>query len=500
MAPPLLELRGIYKRFPGVVALDDVSFSVEAGEIHALIGENGAGKSTLMNILGGVHQADAGAILIDGRPVAIRSVADAARLGIAFIHQELNVLDNLDVAANIYLGREPTWGGPLRLIDRGRIVGESRRQLERLGLSIDPRAPLAGLSLAQRQMVEIAKALSRNASAIIMDEPTSCLTLAETDRLLATAGELRDQGVSIIYISHRLGEIEARADRVTALRDGRNAGSLTREQIGHQAMVRLMIGRELEDLYVHGSGGGARGSFVMEGVRTRAHPRHSIDLEIRRGEILGLAGLVGAGRTELARAIFGVEAMLEGRCLLDGRPLRIFCARDAIRAGVFLVPEDRRLMGLIAEMTVRENITLASLREHAVGGLIRPGLERRTARRCSERLRVKAPTIETRVADLSGGNQQKVVLAKWLVGEPSLLIFDEPTRGIDVGAKAEIYRLMRELADRGVAVLTISSDMEEVIGVSDRVAVMHEGRLMGVLDRSQCTEEAIMQRAVGRMN
>jgi ribose transport system ATP-binding protein len=498
MAPPILELKEIRKQFPGVVALDDVRLSVNAAEVHALIGENGAGKSTLMKILGGVHQADAGQILVDGRPVEIRSVTDAGRLGIAFIHQELNVLDNLDVAANVYMGREPTWGGPLKLIDRRRIVEDSRRHLERLGLEIDPRRPLLSLSLAQQQMVEIAKALSQDARVIIMDEPTSCLTLSETDKLLATVADLRDQGVSIIYISHRLGEIERCADRLTALRDGRNAGNLERGEIAHDAMVQLMIGRKLEDLYVTGKPSEKQGSLQVRGLKTREHSRHAVDFEVRRGEILGFAGLVGAGRTEVARAIFGVEPALEGEILLDEAPLTIRSAHDGIRAGIFLVPEDRRQLGLITEMNIRENVTLPSMREHSRSGLIRFGAERETARACSERLRVKTPTVETRASNLSGGNQQKVVLAKWVARKPNMIIFDEPTRGIDVGAKAEIYQLMRELADSGVAIMMISSDMEEVIGVSDRIAVMHEGRMMDVLERSAFSEEAIMQLAVGR--
>jgi len=497
VAAPLLELEGISKRFPGVVALDGVSLSVGRGEVVGLIGENGAGKSTLMNILGGVLQADAGTLRMDGRPAAIRSVSGAIALGIGFIHQELNVLDNLEVAGNIYLGREPTWGGPLRLVRRREMFSRAEAYLSRLGLDVPGGTPLRELSLAQQQMVEIAKALSQDARLLIMDEPTSCLTLSETDRLLATVRDLRGQGVSVIFISHRLGEVAQCADRVVVLRDGRNAGNLDRDQVTHDAMVRLMVGRDLADWYVHGTGRGEAGYFQVRGLRTRAHPRCEVNLDVGRGEVLGLAGLVGAGRSEVAQAIFGVDAALQGEVRLAGKPLRIRCARDAINAGIYLVPEDRRKAGLVTEMTVRENITLPDLWRYTVAGLVRRARETAAASAQCEALRVKAPSVETQVLNLSGGNQQKVVLAKWLALSPKVLVFDEPTRGIDVGAKAEVYRLIRALADSGVAILMISSEMEEVLGASDRVAVMHEGAIAGVLERRQCTEEAIMHLAVG---
>jgi ribose transport system ATP-binding protein len=494
----LLELKHITKRFPGVLALDDVSMSVGRGEVLALIGENGAGKSTLMKILGGVYQADAGEICFEDKPVTIRHVSDALALGIGFIHQELNVLDNLDVAANVFMGREPVWGGPLRLIDRKKIAADSEPYLKRLGLDISPRTPLRDLSLAQQQMVEIAKALSQNARLLIMDEPTSSLTLTETERLLDTVCELSESGVSIIYISHRLGEIEFCADRVVALRDGKNAGELQQSEVSHAKMVSLMIGRKLEDLYVQGKGPQQVGYFQVEGLRTRYRPHHKISYDVARGEILGFAGLVGAGRSEMAQAIFGVDVPLEGTVRIDGQPVTIHNARDAIDAGIYLAPEDRRKTGLITEMVVRENITLAGLKRYSTWSLVRGDRENEAARRQVDSLHVKTPTIETKAVNLSGGNQQKVVLGKWLSLDPKVIIFDEPTRGIDVGAKAEIYRLMRALADRGVAIVMISSDMEEVIGVSDRVAVMHEGDIAGFLKREEFSEQAIMNLAVGR--
>jgi ribose transport system ATP-binding protein len=493
-------MQGITKSFPGVRALKAVNFAVGAGEVVALIGENGAGKSTLMKILGGVYQPDAGEIRINGEAVGIRGVADANRFGIGFIHQELNVLDNLDVAGNVFLGREPLRGGvlkPLRLIDRGRMRVETARELEQLGVSFGPDTPLASLSIAERQMVEIAKALSLHARLLIMDEPTSSLTLSETARLLAVVRGLKAQGVSVIYISHRLGEIAEIADRVVGLRDGANAGELARDEITHDRMVQLMVGRELSHEYVPPAAPPAPGFFRVEGVRTRRYPQHAASFEIGKGEILGLAGLVGAGRSELAAAVFGVEPPVGGSLVMNGETITINSPQDAIRRGIYLIPEDRRLSGLIVESPIRENITLPALERYSSIGLVAPDRERRAASVVSAQLGVKAASIEVKAANLSGGNQQKVVLAKWLSLEPKVLIFDEPTRGIDVGAKAEIYALMRSLAASGVAILMISSDMEEVLGVSDRVAVMREGAVTGILSRDECSEEAVMRLAVG---
>lgn len=497
MKTPLLEMKGISKRFPGVVALNSVDLEVYPGEIVALIGENGAGKSTLMNILGGILAPDGGHLRVDGHPVTIRSVSDAVRLGIGFIHQELNLFDNLDVAGNIFLGREPVWGGPLRLIDRRTMCAQAETYLRLLGLNIPSRTPLDKLSLAQQQMVEIAKALSLRARMLIMDESTSSLTLAETERLLKAIKELRSQGVSIIYISHRLSEVQSLADRVVVLRDGANAGQLSREEISHDRMIRLMVGRDLDDFYVQRAARKKQPCFEAQGVRTHRYPSSAVSFEVRRGEIFCLAGLVGAGRTELARAMFGIEPALEGTVRLNGEPIKILSPRDAIAHGIYMIPEDRRQLGLIVQMSVRENITLPVLPRYAVAGLVAHAAEQKAAAALCDRLRVRTPSIETKVANLSGGNQQKVVLAKWLALEPKVLLLDEPTRGIDVGAKAEVYELMRGLADSGVGVVVISSDMEEVLGIGDRVAVMHQGRITGLLEREQCSEEAIMRLAVG---
>jgi ribose transport system ATP-binding protein len=497
MTTPLLSMRGISKRFPGVVALDNVTLEVGKGEVVALCGENGAGKSTLMKILGGVYQPDAGEIQVSGQPTRVHDVNDALRLGVAFIHQELNVLDNLDVAANVFLGREPRLG-PFGLIDSRKIHADTEPYLQRLGLEVSSRTRLDRLSIAQKQMVEIAKALSLNARIIIMDEPTSSLTLSETDRLLRLVRELSEQQVSIIYISHRLGEVEHCADRVVVLRDGRNAGELPKADIGHDRIVNLMVGRDIKSFYVESHAQKTPGFLQVRQARSSRYPGNSVSFDAAKGEILGFAGLVGAGRSEIARAMVGLDAGGGAEVSLGGDRVHIRSAGDAIGRGIYLVPEDRRGEGLVTEMTVRENITLPSLPRFAGFGLISRDRERIVAEEQIASLNIKTPGAETQVLNLSGGNQQKVVLGKWLSMGPKVMILDEPTRGIDVGAKAEIYRIMRALADNGAVILMISSDMEEVLNVSDRVAVMHEGRITGVLDRRDCTEENIMQLAVGR--
>lgn len=495
MTTPILEMKGIGKRFPGVIALGGVDFSIGVGEVVALAGENGAGKSTLMKILGGVYQPDDGKIFVDGKEVAIRSVSDASLHGIGFVHQELNVLDNLTAAENVYLGREPRQFG--FLVDRAKLNADAEVFLQRLGLDIPGKTRLSELSIAQQQMVELAKALSLNARILIMDEPTSSLTLTETERLLEVIKDLRNQGVSIIYISHRLGEIKEIADRVVVLRDGKNAGVLEREQINHDAIVKLMVGRDIVRQNREQSGSDTSDAIKVKGLRTRRYPDQAISFDVRKGEILGFAGLVGAGRSDAAQAIFGVEVPVGGSVTIDGKVIRINSANDAIRNGIFLIPEDRRNSGLILDIPIRENITLPALSRYSSNGLVSKAAETNKAKEMCERLNVKAPSVESKAANLSGGNQQKVVLAKWLSLEPKILIFDEPTRGIDVGAKSEIYQLMRDLAKSGVAIVMISSDMEEVIGESDRVAVMHEGSITGILNRDEANEEAIMRLAVG---
>lgn len=489
-------MRGICKRFPGVVALDRVNLTVREGEVVGLVGENGAGKTTLMNVLDGIHRPDEGEIRIDGRLAHIRSVGDATRLGIGFIHQELNILDNIDVAGNVFLGREPLQT-PFGLINRDRIHTEAKAYLDRLGLHVSTHTVVRDLTLAQQQLVEIAKALSLNARILIMDEPTSSLTLSESQRLLTLVTELKEQGVSIIYISHRLAEIRLCADRVVVLRDGRNTGCLARGDIDHDRMVRLMVGRDLNHAYVPACTERQPALFRVRHLRSSVYPQEAVSLDAAGGEILGLAGLVGAGRSALAQAVFGIGHVPDGEVFLGDERLDIRRASDAVAHGIYLVPEDRGRDGLVTEMVVRENITLPSLSNYARGFLVDRARERSAAEDQAQRLDIRAPGIESPVSTLSGGNQQKVVLAKWLNLDPKVMIFDEPTRGIDVGAKAEIYAIMRALARTGTVIIMISSDMEEVLTISDRVAVMHEGRITGVLDRPHCTEETIMRLAVG---
>jgi len=489
-------MSGISKRFPGVTALDSVDFDVARGEVVAMVGENGAGKSTLMKILAGIHPPDSGTIRIHGEPVSLRSPRDAARHGVGIIHQELEIIDSLDIAANVFLGREPTFGGPLRFIDRRRIEADTTAVLARLDLRLSPRILLRELSTAHQQMVEIARAISLRAQILIMDEPTSSLTLTETEQLFRVVRDLRAEGVSVIYISHRLNEVIELADRVVVLRDGRNAGTLVRGAIGHDEMVRMMVGRDVNNFYMHHESSAEDICFEVKQMRTQRYPDCEVSLSVRRGEILGLAGLVGAGRSELAAAIYGVDRPLSGSIRIEGETIPIHSPRDAIRRGIYLIPEDRRAFGLITAMTVRENITLPALEKYSAAGLIQRSAEDAVSQKMCAELKIKTPSSEATVSNLSGGNQQKVVLAKWLSLGPKVILFDEPTRGIDVGAKAEIYQLMRRLADRGVALLMISSDMEEILGNSDRVAVMHEGRVSGVLERAECSQEAIMRLAV----
>lgn len=499
---PLIEARGITKSFPGVRALENVELRLGRGEVLCVVGENGAGKSTLMKILGGVYATDAGEIQIDGRPVEIGSVERAQKLGITLIHQELNLAGSLDVAGNLFLGREPRVGGPLKLIDR-RIYRDAQAIVERLGLDCSPHTLVSQLSIGQQQLVEIGRSLSLASSVLIMDEPTSSLTQRETKRLFEVIRDLKRDGVSILYISHRLAEVREVADRVTVLRDGRNAGELAREEISHDAIVRLMVGRELKQFFHRPaaapapSAAGLPPALEVQGFKLTHAQRQPIDFEIRRGEIVGMAGLMGAGRTELAEALFGVRPMAAGQVAIDGRPVRIRSPRDAIAAGIFLIPEDRRHQGLILEQNIRQNISLASLDRLNVLGLVARRRERELAERMRERLNIRTSDVEKLVGLLSGGNQQKIVIAKWLARSPRLLMLDEPTRGIDVGAKAEIYALMRELAAAGVGVLMISSDLEEILGVSDRVLVMHQGELASGLPRERMTEQAIMQLATG---
>ena len=498
MNEPFLRLSGITKAYPGVTALDHVSLEVSRGEVIGLVGENGAGKSTLMKILGGVVAPSSGAIQVDAERFDALSVADAMEAGIAFVHQELNLFENLDAAANVFIGREPLYGGFLRLVDRKKLHDQTLPFLNALGVDFTPDTPVSELSIAQRQLLEIAKALSLNSRLVIMDEPTSSLTLSETDRLMQVIADLKSNGVSVIFISHRLNELSRCADRVVVLRDGKNVGELARDDISHAAMIKMMIGRDLKALYLPPASQPGVGVLDIVEAQTRTYPGRPISLSLRRGEILGMAGLIGAGRTELARAIAGIDTLVAGAFVLDGEAVDFATPRDAIARGVFLVPEDRKRCGLLLEESICENILLPNIQQCSKGGLVQESRALEIAEQQRERLGIRAATVHVHTGTLSGGNQQKVVLAKWLTMNPRVLICDEPTRGVDVGAKSEIYRMLRDLADAGVAILMISSDMEEVIGVSDRIVVMHEGAISGFLQRSEFSEHEILRLAVGK--
>ena len=493
-----LRLNDVRKTYPGVVALDGFSMDIKPGEVIGLVGENGAGKSTLMKILGGVTAPDRGTIRIDGVDHSRLTVEHSLQAGIAFVHQELNLFENLDVAANIFLGREPLQGGPLRLVDRTKLGEMVAPLLKRVGANFRADAPVSALSLAQQQMVEIAKALSIKARLVILDEPTSSLPLAETEKLLSVVKGLKAEGISVIFISHRLHEVERVADRVIVLRDGMLAGTLTDDAINHEQMVKLMIGRALKARASASSRKAGEVALSAKGIRTAAYPARTVNLDVLHGEILGLAGLVGSGRTEFARVVFGIDRSFGGELHLGGKEVILDSSADAVAAGIFLVPEDRKLSGILLDLAIAQNISLPNLPAHAANFIISGASENATAEAQRSNLGIKAPSVKTRVGTLSGGNQQKVVLAKWLAMKPKIMIFDEPTRGIDIGAKAEIYKLMQLLADTGVAVLMISSDMEEVIGVSDRVAVMHEGQISGILAKDQLSQENVLLLAVGK--
>jgi ribose transport system ATP-binding protein len=499
LAPPRLEADGVRKQFPGVLALDGVSLTLYPGEVVAVVGENGAGKSTLMKIVAGVYQPDDGVVRIDGLPVRFPTPADAIRAGISLIHQELNLAENLTVAENLFLGREPTTGGWLKIVDRKATATRARELLARVGLSPEKAGwRVESLAPGEKQLVEIARALGLDVRVLIMDEPTSSLTHRETETLYGVIDGLKALGVSVLYISHRLAEVKRCADRVVVLRDGRNAGELPKADITHDNMVRLMVGRDMTHFYPRDKRGEAgRVVLALRELKYVGGPATPASFEVKAGEVLGMAGLVGAGRTELSEAVFGVRPIASGELILDGTPLKVTRPADAIAAGVLLVPEDRRMHGLILEEGVGFNLSLPNLDslERATG--IDTNAESELHRKMIARLRVKTPSAKQPVGLLSGGNQQKVVYGKWLARTPRVLILDEPTRGVDVGAKAEIYALIDELAGQGVAVWMITSDMEELLGMSDRVVVMHEGRVAGELAGERLTEEAVMRLATG---
>lgn len=491
-AAPVLELRDVSKSFGPVVALRSGSLRVEAGSIHALVGENGAGKSTLVKVVAGVHRRDAGTFELGGEAVDFGSTAESKQAGVAVIYQEPTLFPDLSVTENIFMGRQPLARG--RRIDRHAMYAEAERLFDRLGVRIDPRRPAEGLSIADQQIIEIAKAISLDARLLVMDEPTAALSGVEVERLFAVARSLRDEGRALVFISHRFDEVFALADTVTVMRDGEYVDTLRIDDTDVDQLVALMVGREVGELFPKTPA--TIGDTVLE-VRglSRAGVFHDIDLEVRAGEIVGLAGLVGAGRSEVARAVFGVDAYDAGSVAVSGKPVRAKDPRAAIRAGMAFIPEDRRKQGLVIDSSVARNVAGAIRRGIARAGLITTSMENRATAPWASRLEVKTSALDMHATTMSGGNQQKVVIAKWLATGPKLLIIDEPTRGIDIGTKAEVHRLLSELAGQGLGILMISSELPEVLGMADRVVVVCEGRVTAELERADATPEAVMHAA-----
>ncbi|MGV2917383.1 sugar ABC transporter ATP-binding protein [Streptomyces alfalfae] len=487
----LLRVEGIRKTFPGVVALDSVHFDLRRGEVHVLLGENGAGKSTLIKMLSGAYRPDSGRILAAGREVRINGAQDAERLGIATIYQEFNLVPDLTVAENIFLGRQPR---RLGLVDRKKMEADAGALLERVGLAVSPRAKVRELGIARLQMVEIAKALSLDARVLIMDEPTAVLTSEEVDKLFGIVRTLRADGVGVVFITHHLEEIAALGDRVTVLRDGRSVDQVP-ASTPEDELVRLMVGRSIEQQYPRERPDVGPPLLRVEGL-TRDGVFHDVGFEVRAGEVVGLAGLVGAGRTEVVRAVFGADPYDAGTVEVRGERLPEHDVNAAMGAGIGLVPEDRKGQGLVLDASVRENLGLVTLRSATRAGFVDLKAQQRDAARIAEQLGVRMAGLGQHMRTLSGGNQQKVVIGKWLLADVEVLILDEPTRGIDVGAKVEIYQLINELTASGHAVLMISSDLPEVLGMSDRVLVMAQGRIAGELPAEEATQDAVMALAV----
>jgi rhamnose transport system ATP-binding protein len=494
VAAPVLEIRGVAKRFDATQALDDVSLALHAGEIHALLGENGAGKSTLIKIITGVHQPDHGEMLLAGRPVTIRNAAEAQRLGVAAIYQEPLLFPDLNVAENIFISHQ----------DRGMAVGwsqmfrEAEAILAELGVALDVRSPARGLTLAAQQSVEIAKAISLKVRILIMDEPTASLSAHEVQELFKLVRDLKRQGVAILFVSHRMEEVFEIADKVTVFRDGRLISTRARLVATPQGAIADMVGREI-DLTKTRATAVRTDRILSVSALSREGVFEDVTFDLHRGEVLGFAGLIGAGRTDVGLALFGIEPATSGTILLNDKPVAIRSPRDGMKLGIAYVSEDRRQLGLVLPMAIFANITLPVLRRYLNRlGLVRTRLERQTADGFRDRLAIRTPSVDFEVAKLSGGNQQKVMLSKWLNTDPSILILDEPTRGVDVGSKAEVHAIIAQLAAEGIGVIVISSDLPEVLALSDRVLVMREGRQMAILDRVEANQETVMTAAMGQ--
>lgn len=496
MSDPILKLQNITKRFPGVLALDKFSFDIYPGEIHALLGENGAGKSTLMKIISGVYEKDSGKILFHDRDADIPDPLSAQQQGITIIHQELNLFPQLTVAQNIFIGREPR-SRIKGILDEKQLNRDAEKILESLKLNINSTDKVETLTVAKQQMVEIAKALSFQAEVLIMDEPTSALTESEITQLFKIIRELRDNNVAIVYISHRLAELEEIADRVTVMRDGTWVNTLMYRDTSNPELIAMMVGRDIAKMFHKKEADIGELLLSVSGLNRKGY-LEDINLEIRKGEILGIAGLMGAGRSELAKAIFGADRIDGGDIQFEGRSVSIGSPSDAIKLGIGYLTEDRKRDGLVLNHSVEENTVLASIEKFMNGlGFINDHECRAVTREQVNNLKIKTPTLEQKVINLSGGNQQKVIIAKWLCRESKLLIFDEPTRGIDVGAKVEVYELMAGLAEKGVAIIMISSELPEILAMSDRIIVMHEGRITGELQAGEASQEKIMEYATG---
>jgi ribose transport system ATP-binding protein len=494
-AEPILKMTGVRKAFPGVLALDGVDLDLMAGEVHILLGENGAGKSTLMKILSGAQARDSGEILVDGKTAVIDSPKAARRLGISIIYQELTLVPQLSAAANVFLGKEPTTAAGL--LDMEKMRTETRALLEGLGVSLDVDAPVGGLGIAEQQMIEVAKALSENARILVMDEPTSALTTSEIEQLFAAIARLLNRGVGIIYISHRMNEVERIGHRVSVLRDGRKIGTYGTHDVSIDELIRLMVGRPVGDHFPRRRSTPGDEVLRVEGL-SRGRALQDISLRLRRGEILGVSGLLGAGRTELARALFGADRSDRGSITVKGRLALVRSPAAGIEAGVGLLPEDRKTQGLILGLSVRENLALTSARRLSHYGLIDARGEAILSQKYVNDLRIKTPGIDQIAGALSGGNQQKVVLGKWLATGVDVLIMDEPTRGIDVAAKVEIYELMNRLTADGAGILMISSELPEILGMSDRIVVMRAGRIVSEFDTASASQESLLSAALGQ--
>ncbi len=492
---PIVELIGIAKQFGGVQALRGVDFRLFPGEVHALVGENGAGKSTLVKILAGIYRPDSGTVKVGGEVVELRSPTQAQALGIAVVQQEPMLFPDLDVAENVFMGRHPR--DRFGRVDWNRMYREVDQLLASLNVSLSSHTPVQGLSIAEQQLVEIAKALSLKARVLVLDEPTAALSLHEVEELFAIVKQLRERGVAVLFVSHRLDEVFAIADRLTVFRDGTHIITAPVGEMNTEEIIKHMVGRELSNLYPKSEA--EIGEVVLE-VRQLTRPGVFADVsfQLRRGEILGFSGLVGAGRTEVARVLFGIDRAESGEIWLKGKKVRIRSPRQAMDYGIAYVPEDRHQQGLVMNFSIAANVTLAILQKVSRLGLLDPRREQKIAGEYSRQLNVRSAGVEQLVSALSGGNQQKVVLSKWLATNPSVLILDEPTRGIDVGAKAEVHRIISDLAARGLAIILISSELPEVLAMADRVIVLHEGRVTGTFIRSEATQERVMFAATGQ--